>query len=146
MITFADLMLLLLTFFVLLFSMSHVKSQNWQAVVDALSQRLNPESARAEAVLAQSSIQRLADRLVISLPGDLFFDTGSAELTQEARRAALELGELLHYVRNRVEVNGHSDLAPRRGQHVGEPDQFGGRVADVCHGPASAAGGVSLAR
>ena len=42
MITFADLMSLLLTFFVLLFSMSQVKLDAWNALVQALSERLNP--------------------------------------------------------------------------------------------------------
>ncbi len=42
MITFADLMSLLLTFFVLLFSMSQVKLDAWHALVQALSKRLNP--------------------------------------------------------------------------------------------------------
>ena len=42
MITFADLMSLLLTFFVLLFSMSQVKLDAWHALVQALSERLNP--------------------------------------------------------------------------------------------------------
>lgn len=42
MITFADLVSLMLTFFVLLFSMSSVKVEKWDAMVDTLTQSLNP--------------------------------------------------------------------------------------------------------
>lgn len=40
-VTFADLLALLLTFFVLLFAMSSVKYDAWRALVDALSERLS---------------------------------------------------------------------------------------------------------
>lgn len=42
MITFADLAALLLTFFVLLVSMSTVSVPTWEAIVDSLKQELNP--------------------------------------------------------------------------------------------------------
>jgi chemotaxis protein MotB len=142
MVTFADLIMLLITFFVLLFSMSQVKTENWQAVVEALSDRLNPESASAkirpsaernarrvfepkllgldyldtvlaekvaaDPVLEQSVIERLEDRLVISLPGRALFAPGSARLAPDARAAIAALGALLQYVDNRIDVNGHT--------------------------------------
>ena len=43
-IIFADLVALLLTFFVMLFSMSNVTEESWQRMVDALTKELNPES------------------------------------------------------------------------------------------------------
>ncbi len=148
MIIFADLVLLLLTFFVLLFSMSHVKSENWQAVVETLSRRLSPESATArleptdqrnvrrvfvpklldldyldtmlaekmsaDPVLARGVVQRLDDRVVVSLPGDQIFVGGSAQLTAGGRRAALALSLLLEHVDNAIEVDGHTDSTPHR--------------------------------
>ncbi len=42
MVTFADLLALLLTFFVLLFSMSNVKIENWQQMVSVMSDQFNP--------------------------------------------------------------------------------------------------------
>jgi len=42
MITFADLVSLMLTFFVLLFSMSSVKIDEWDAMIDTMTQTLNP--------------------------------------------------------------------------------------------------------
>ncbi len=145
MVTFADLIMLLITFFVLLLSMSQVKTEKWQAVVEALSDRLNPESAEAkigpfaernvrrvfepkllgldyldtllaekavdEPLLAESVIQRLEDRLVISLPGGVLFAPGSAQLAADARAAVAALGTLLSYVDNSVDVTGHTHPA-----------------------------------
>jgi len=42
MITFADLVSLMLTFFVLLFSMSSLQTDKWDAMTDTLTQTLNP--------------------------------------------------------------------------------------------------------
>jgi len=49
MITFSDLISLLLAFFVLLFSMYSVKFDRWQSTVDSLSEALNPKRADAVA-------------------------------------------------------------------------------------------------
>ncbi|MFC7050509.1 OmpA/MotB family protein [Emcibacter nanhaiensis] len=48
MIIFADLLALLLTFFVLMFSMNSVQVSKWKAVVEALSEQLNPERAKVD--------------------------------------------------------------------------------------------------
>jgi chemotaxis protein MotB len=45
-VTFTDMVSLVLTFFVLLFSMSSVKVDKWEKIIDTLSQSLNP--ARVE--------------------------------------------------------------------------------------------------
>jgi len=44
MITFADLVSLMLTFFVLLFAMSSVQVDQWEKLVDAMNRTLNPPS------------------------------------------------------------------------------------------------------
>lgn len=46
MVVFADLLSLMLTFFVLIFSMNAVQVEDWQAVVESLSDRLNPSHVR----------------------------------------------------------------------------------------------------
>ena len=48
MITFADLLSLLLTFFVLLFSMSTVQFDSWKAVVDTMSDEFNPKRPKVD--------------------------------------------------------------------------------------------------
>ncbi len=50
MVTFADLVALLLTFFVLLFSMSRVETRDWQNLANALAQSLNQISESRIAV------------------------------------------------------------------------------------------------
>lgn len=49
MVTFTDLVSLMLTFFVLLFAMSSVKVDKWDTMVDALSQTLNPQKVETVA-------------------------------------------------------------------------------------------------
>jgi len=46
MVTLADLLALLLTFFVLLFSMNAVQIANWQSVIASFRKQFNPEAAR----------------------------------------------------------------------------------------------------
>lgn len=58
MVIFADVLALLLTFFVLLFSMNSVKIEGWQAIVDTFSERLNP--ARPETVAEVSPVSGAA--------------------------------------------------------------------------------------
>ncbi len=43
MITFADLLSLLLTFFVLLFSLSNVRQDSWQTVINTMAEQFNPK-------------------------------------------------------------------------------------------------------
>ena len=48
MITFADLVSLMLTFFVMLFAMSTIQYDSWEVMTHSLSQRLNPTRADEE--------------------------------------------------------------------------------------------------
>lgn len=142
MITFADLLSLMLTFFVLLFSMTEVKVEPWRAIVDAFSTSNFPifvdpvfiekddrsitrtdeeksiDLGYLQAVLAdkytgnpdfsRGSMVRLEDRLVLSLPAQDLFVTGTAEPTEKSRRLATLLAEVIGPVRNQIEIYGHS--------------------------------------
>jgi chemotaxis protein MotB len=66
-------------------------------------------------LLARSRLTRLEDRLVISLPGDLLFDPGSALLSEKARQALFDLGGVLRNIANQIIVSGHTDPQPTRG-------------------------------
>lgn len=146
MITFADLLALLLTFFVLLFSMSQVRVDAWRSLTDSLNRSIldptrevaiEPTAERNVArvavvrasdldylaalfeaklsrdpALARARLTRLPGRLVISLPSDLLFASGSAELGRPGAELAAALGDALRQVGNRVSVAGHSDPAP----------------------------------
>jgi chemotaxis protein MotB len=148
-VTFTDLVSLMLTFFVMLFSMSTVKIDEWDRMIDALSQSLSPaletsatspkaqynistvfrrrainleylmavleEKIGEDPVLANSHLQFHRDRLVLSLPGDLLFATGSAVLSEKAKKALFQLGGVLRNINNQLGVNGHSDPEPIHG-------------------------------
>ncbi|NQU60526.1 MAG: OmpA family protein [Rhodospirillales bacterium] len=141
-ITFTDLVALMLTFFVMVFAMSSVKVSKWQNVIDSLSQTLRPtqektvpaatssfnigtifrkrainldylasvlaESFEGHALLSNGRLMRLEDRLIISLPGDLLFETGQAETTERGREAMFVLGGVLRNIGNSIGINGHA--------------------------------------
>lgn len=144
-LTFTDLTALMLTFFVLLYSMSTINSDDWQNLVEALSPNLSsvqevtvaiPSSDQdAEAVervpgtdlgylasllkelvvedeiLAKAVVTRGDERIVLSLPGDLLFASGSVVLNDRAKAAIFALGGLLRNLRNVIEVAGFADPA-----------------------------------
>lgn len=146
MLSFGDLVSLMLVFFVMLFSMSTLEQEEFQAIVSALSQQFNPsaeltrpkpavdmdspkidvakaysldylralvaDKMRIDPVLKDVALHKLHDRLVISMPSDALFETGSAKLNDGARDAIFLLGDLLRYMSNRVDVNGHTDPDP----------------------------------
>ncbi len=150
MLSLADLISLLLTFFVMLFAMSKVKIDRWDEVVDSLSQSIKPspveESDEPTAqlniprvyrkpamnldylsaviddaiddneVLGDATLSRDADKLVISLPGDILFISGSSDMTDKARQALFVLGGVLRNIGNRIGVQGHTDPRPVSGR------------------------------
>lgn len=65
--------------------------------------------------LADVLITQQADRLVISLPNDLLFETGQDEVESRGQRAIYVLGDLLSRIRNKIEVIGHADPRPVSG-------------------------------
>jgi len=95
MLTFGDLIALLLAFFVLMVSMSQIKVEAWQAVVEALSKRLN--QTQDVTVLGPS-----ADRNASRIMRPQAIDLGYLEaVLAEKLRADREFG--------RVRVNRHHD-------------------------------------
>ncbi len=147
-LTFTDLTALLLTFFVLLYSMSTINDDDWQNLVEALSPKLTSvqevtvalptldQDAEAvvripgtdltylskllrdlvieDPVLTRAEITREDERIVLSLPGDLLFASGSIVLNEKAKAAIFSLGGTLRNLRNVVEVAGFADPAPPR--------------------------------
>jgi len=67
-ITFIDLLTLMLTFFVMLFAMSHVKIDKWQHLIDTLSTTLNPNRAKPTPVpTAEYNISSIFRKRAINL-------------------------------------------------------------------------------
>lgn len=67
---------------------------------------------RDHPLLSRAILTRLDDGLIISLPSDALFETGSATLTEAAGEAAGLLVEVLGLVGNRIDIHGHSDPTP----------------------------------
>ncbi len=137
-LTFADLIALMLAFFVLLFSMSQIEQRKWQGLVEALSSDLNAlrkvedfkpaveyqpeeeavapgadldyltpvirEQIAAHPLLAQATIHRAAERLVISLPAGLLFGADAAVPAPQAVELGAALVSVLRNLNNSVEV------------------------------------------
>lgn len=68
MITFTDLVSLMLTFFVMLFAMSNVKVDQWDSMIDALSQSLNASGTKAVVVSsAEFNVSTIVRKHAINL-------------------------------------------------------------------------------
>jgi len=73
---------------------------------------LMTEKIRDHPILSRAHLSRLDDRLVLSLPGDLVFNSGQATISEDGLSAAEALAEVLVLVGNRVEIAGHTDPDP----------------------------------
>ncbi len=145
-ITFTDVMALMLTFFVLLYAMSKPVEKEWVEVTASLGSHFSKEYARPynkgsqDAVsidkipqskaldlgyleglitrlLEQKEIKDVmifqnTDRLIISLPSELLFKSGSAEVKLEGKKALFAIAGVLSRIKNRLEIVGHTDPAP----------------------------------
>ncbi|MGB8275824.1 MAG: flagellar motor protein MotB [Alphaproteobacteria bacterium] len=66
-------------------------------------------------LLQATIIYRLGDRLVFSLPSDVLFARGSAEVEGKGAKALFELGGVLRNIANEATIVGHTDPAPVAG-------------------------------
>lgn len=145
-ITFTDVMALMLTFFVLLYAMSAPKKEKWEEISAALSSQFNrqynkPFNAGTQDTISidRISLSRALDlnylkslvtdllkeegvkdahievqsrRLIISLPSNLLFDAGKAEVKLDGKKTLFSLGGVLSRIKNRIEIIGHTDPTP----------------------------------
>lgn len=146
-ITFTDVMALMLTFFVLLYSMAVPEESKWTEVTAAMNKEFGTYSnpALRPGPLDTIDIQKIAvnealnlnylrtiladliskneeltdivlrlqkDRLIISLPDVLLFESGGSEVSLGGKKALFSLGGALSHIRNRIEVIGHTDPSP----------------------------------
>ena len=142
----ADLLALLLAFFVLLFAMNEVKEDSWRDILDTLGYRLSSEVSEAEdGLTAEKNVeifteqkafdldylknilgQKIAasselkdvqvfiaqNRLILSFAGDTYFNLGGDAVSETLINGVRELGDSLRYVKNRLEIYGHTDPTP----------------------------------
>lgn len=148
-ISFTDLICLLLAFFVLRFSMTEPQGQRWQALSDSLATgpgrvgamfnvaRLDSRAPLSLDYLANLlSVQfadmpefsgiapvRLSDRVVLPLPDNALFLPDQSAFSERGQRILFALGGVLGHTGNRIEITGHADQeapAPAGGRDVWE--------------------------
>ena len=137
-ISFTDLMCLMLAFFVLAFSMSEPVRERWRALASSFTARqiegrsgavfnismLSPRSpinldylgtllggqfSRDPDLKAVEAV-RQDDRVVIGLPDALLFEPGQAAFSERGGRALFLLGGVLGRISNRIEVLGLAEV------------------------------------
>ena len=131
MVTFSDLLTLLMTFFVLIFA-SQAPIQ--EKVLEAFGQSagvfgrfrtsfFEQISAIARKDISQDRIQIFLDEigatdvdvsqeeqgLVITIPSQALFAPSAAKLTEQARKRLGQVSEVLRFTRHEIRVAGHSD-------------------------------------
>ncbi len=146
-ITFTDVMALMLTFFVLLFSMSEPKREEWTEITSTLNSEFGAffgnkfeqgmiddinierielnqaldlqylkfvmkETLSKEPLLKNVSLIPQYDSLIISLPENLLFSSGSAKLTTDGKNAVYAIAGVLGKLGNRIEIMGQADPRP----------------------------------
>jgi len=146
-VTFTDMMALMLTFFVLLYAMSAPEEEQWSEMTSALhgelrefempkwysgeqdsvdirkvsiSNGLNLDYIKSlldaavadDDKLSNISVIPQRDHVMITLPQDLVFGKGQADVNESGQRALYLLGGVLSKIKNRVEVVGHTDPDP----------------------------------
>ncbi|MFP4312714.1 MAG: flagellar motor protein MotB [Alphaproteobacteria bacterium] len=146
-ITFTDVMALMLTFFVLLYSMAMPEVEKWSELTAAVNRNFGKsyapvfnEGSRESISIDKISTTRALDlgylesvvrgaiggnewskdlvifpqkdRLVVSMPNDLFFESGSADVQTDGKKILFEIGGVLQRIQNAVEIVGHADPRP----------------------------------
>ncbi len=149
-LTFTDVVALMLTFFVLLYSMSTPSAESWQEINSGLDRyygrQKSPEwykgpqddvditridysnaldlnylsSIISDVLEKHDRLKNIiifpqGENLVISLPQDLLFSKGQADVSAKGKRALFLIGGSLANIRNRIEVIGHTDPSPVAG-------------------------------
>lgn len=138
-LSFADMMTLILCFFILVVAVSEVDRAQYDQVADSLGQAMGakaPEKAKPdipsewrqklkkledvrrdiEARIRTApealSLEMRPDAVAVNLRGQVFFDLGSAELTPTARGILDDLAPSILNLPYRVTVEGHTDDIP----------------------------------
>lgn len=141
MVTFSDLLTLLMTFFVLIFaSQDPIKEKMFEAFGQSTGvfgmfrtsffervtavPRQDISQDRVEVFLQEIGalnidVKQEARGLVITLPTNAFFRPGSAVVNRAGLRRIAKLTELLKFTRHKLRVEGHTDDRELRGGLAG---------------------------
>lgn len=117
MLTFADLLSLVLCFFILQFSMNAVQVEAWRAVVDSLSDRLNPAAAKLRTTPSDGHQDSMTRQLEA---GDI--DYLATLFASKIARDPLLSGGRVRLLEDRVAISIPADLLFVAGSaRIGDP-------------------------
>ncbi|MBC17750.1 MAG: flagellar motor protein MotB [Desulfovibrio sp.] len=145
-LTLADMMTLLLCFFVIIVSISKVDTNRYEAMSDVLAEAMQGKAApsKREATEARHAVDKKSknlfelqlelakligtetkavnlklrpDAVAINLKGGVFFQLGSANLTTDALRILERLAAPLTEAHYKLTIEGHSDNLPIQSEH-----------------------------
>lgn len=141
-LTLADMMTLLLCFFVIMLSISKIDTHRYEAMSDVMAEAMKGKSAPSKRTSADKvkmkvdtkaknlfelqlelakligteskavNLKMRPDSVAINLQGGVFFQLGSAELTSEALRLLNKLTQPLIGSNYKLTIEGHSDNLP----------------------------------
>jgi len=165
-ISFTDLICLLLAFFVLLFSMAEPVGERWQALVTGFGLGLRDGASGAafivetvfppqalglgylapllttqfanDPVLAGIQPNREPDRVIIGLPDHLLFDADDRVFSSGGERIIFVLSGILGRLGNRIEITAHAGReATSTGPGATGPRATGPRATGMVTGEAA---------
>jgi chemotaxis protein MotB len=129
-ITYSDMVTLLLSFFLLMYSFSVLTEEHQQQLVDELrdvaENRLKMEKPRedleqaARDIAAQfqkdeTFVENTETEVTVGLSSEVTFASGDDALSPGGRAALLKAGAILAKLPNTVRIEGHTDAVPVRG-------------------------------
>ena len=82
---------------------------------DYLNKILEDKLSRDE-VLSQAVVKEISKRVVISLPADIIFTQGGAEISETAGESIRRLAGVISQFGNQVDIVGHTDPEPTIGE------------------------------
>ncbi len=125
--SYADLVTLLMTFFVLLVSISAIDASKYEQIAQSFSadgaarppqKNLNElyqeltRILREENLSAQVEAKKTPTGIAISVPGAYLFRSGSAEISEPALPLVRRLADIIRVVPYQIAIEGHTDDVP----------------------------------
>jgi len=129
-ITYSDMVTLLLSFFLLMYSFSVLSEEHKQELVDELrtvsENRIKVEKPREDLEAAareiaskfekdQAVVENTETEVTVGLSSDVTFASGEATMSEAGRDALGKAGAILAKLPNAIRIEGHTDSVPMRG-------------------------------
>ncbi|MFH1135377.1 MAG: OmpA family protein [Pseudomonadota bacterium] len=132
-LTLADMMTLLLCFFVVIVSASAVDLERYKLIAHSLQKTMGGQEKKDAAPAGEEpdlaavhrnlkeilgpavrdvALEWRRDGVAVNLPGEVFFELGRAELTERAHRVLTDISPALAAIPYRLTIEGHTDSTP----------------------------------